>query len=416
MYANSEGEFFASRPETPEEREVYDYVRYLARQDSPDKAIDDFYRMLFQGNTYPVAEASEALAQILHKSDADKVAPYFINRCFYTIGNLWQLDTTRHHALRSLITRAEKMPMKAPNDRIVKELLRYVRKYVQSDLYVALKRQMHLLQDEAAGTQSIGSQLFGEHFKDYFFIYESAATTRDIPAQHRQTIRTSRQQRALALGQEVRQYWEQLKDPGKPAFPNPTRIPNAEMKQVIWSYQPERENSYQAQAIAFNQQQQESLPTMGAFKDQFHQYVLAPLIEVDSKYARNKFSHLVRETMAPCGNDTAPLNDISINLICQRFLQLFVSNTIENPKPGVLYFQNLLENVGHQAVTAALLKIVLFRRVIRSWFEDRFSILFHLWEHTCSDVNGWLVQAFEHMNVALALNASWVGYIDEVAV
>ncbi|MEM9806655.1 MAG: hypothetical protein AAF959_15390, partial [Cyanobacteria bacterium P01_D01_bin.56] len=63
---------------------------------------------------------------------------------------------------------------------------------------------------------------------------------------------------------------------------------------------------------------------------------------------------------------------------------------------------------------AVLLKIVLFRRTIRSWFEDRFGILFHIQESYALERVKWLVESFEYMNVALALNAPWVNYMPRV--
>ena len=54
-------------------------------------------------------------------------------------------------------------------------------------------------------------------------------------------------------------------------------------------------------------------------------------------------------------------------------------------------------------------------QTIRSWFEDRFGILFHVRETCPLDKVSWLVDSFEYMNVALALNAPWINYMPRPA-
>ena len=103
MYLDDFGEFFSNRPEKPEEIEVYDYIRQLARRPSSE-AIEAFYQFFFQGHSYPQQQVRAALKCIVMAPDADSHFKYVINRCFYTIGNLWRLDVTRHTALRELIT------------------------------------------------------------------------------------------------------------------------------------------------------------------------------------------------------------------------------------------------------------------------------------------------------------------------
>lgn len=403
MYISDRGQFFANRPETEDERVIYRYIRQIAQKASSQDAIEDFYRFLFQGNTHPEQAVRISLEAVLNTPEANRIVPYIINRCFYTIGNLWRIDQTRHSALRELISRLDNVPGQVPNDQTVKRLRQYVRAYVQSEeLYRPLNRQLHLLE-----TLTVQSDCLESYFTDYFFIHESGAVTRDIPVEYRNEIRQQRQQQAMILNQQLNNYWQASQISGQLRLPNPTRIPDVELKQTIQTFHPQRSGSYRQLARDF-ENDYARLEDMGSFRDSFHQYLMEPLVSADARYANNRFSHLVKDTMRPFGQDQAPLSDISITHMCSRLLQLFVSNTID--KPETAHFQNLIKQVGHRAVIAVLLKIVLFRRTVRAWFENRFGILFHIWESVKAEKIPWLIQAFEHANVALALNFEHLYY------
>ncbi|MFG6095216.1 hypothetical protein SPB21_08190 [Leptothoe sp. ISB3NOV94-8A] len=408
MYSNN-GEFFASRPATRAEREVYGYVRQLSRIEDAQQAIDAFYGLLFKASvTLPELDSNSvrhALLHILESPEANKILPYVINRCFYTIGNIWRMDTSRHSALRTLILRASAVPEKRPRDRRVRQLVNAMDAYVKNgSLYVPLQRQMHLLCDLP---QEEDCTSFANCFKDYFFIYESAAVTRDIPLHHRKSIQLQRKHQAQHFNKRLNNYWHDYQQGLNPV--NPTRLSDDDLRNAIWAFLPGRDGSYLKQACQFDEFYR-SRQKREDFLTHFHGYVMEPFVEANSRFKNNRFSSSVRTTLVESlGTDTAPITDASITYMCSRLLKILVCNTLEHPDIG--QFKHLIKTVGHQALTAVLLKIVLFKRTVRSWFEDRFGILFHKWESSSLDSIGWLVQSFEYMNVALALNAPWVNYV-----
>ncbi|MEM6252739.1 MAG: hypothetical protein AAF821_07445 [Cyanobacteria bacterium P01_D01_bin.156] len=417
MYSNA-GEFFANRPVTRAEREVYSYVRCLSRLKDSKLATDAFYSLFFQGTVsctefefteFDPRSVRNALMNILDSPEADKILPYVINRCFYTIGNPWRMEAHRHADLRFLVERATHLPERQPTGRQVKQLVKAMADYANSEhLYVPLQRQMRLLNDEVE--EKVVT--FGDCFKDYFFIYESVAATRDIPVRQRESIQLQRQKKAQQLNQQLTHYWQAQRQGNLDQAVNPSRLEHRKLREAIGLYHPQRRNGYRHQAQIFEGGVTQ-FRTTGDFVEPFYKYVMEPLVHVDERYQNNRFSKLVKEVLvSSAGQTTTPLTDISITQMCTRLLKLLVSNTIERPE--MAHFKRLVETVGAKVVTAVLLKLVLFRRTIRSWFEDRFGILFHIQESCTLDRVGWLVESFEYMNVALALNAPWVNYTPRV--
>lgn len=408
MYS-SDGEFFANRQATREEREVYSYIRCLARLENSEQAIDGFYSLLFSGVvTRPEFDSKavrRALVTILDAPDANDILPYVINRCFYTIGNPWRLENHRHSALRTLVSRASQLPEQKPKGRHGRRLYDAMQAYATNEtLYVPLQRQMHLLSDKVV-EESVS---FGDCFGDYFFIYESAAATRDIPLHHRKSIQLQRQKKAQQLHQQLNEYWQASRQGTHGQLINPTRLDHNQLREAIGTFHPQRKGGYRHQAQTFETSISD-FRTTGDFVDPFYDYIMEPLLQVDERYGSNRFSKIVKDVLLDAsGKSQTPLTGISINQMCTRLLKLLVSNTVERPE--MAHFKKLVTTVGAKAVTAILLKIVLFRRTIRSWFEDRFGILFHIQEACALDKISWLVESFEYMNVALALNAPWINY------
>ena len=145
---------------------------------------------------------------------------------------------------------------------------------------------------------------------------------------------------------------------------------------------------------------------MADFREQLHTYVMAPLIQTDTAYGNSRVSRLMRTTIEQVGAPEARYSATLEVRTCTQLLKQLVCNTLDNPQTS--HLKHFIDKVGHHLATVVLLKLVLFRRRIQPWFEDRFGILFHTWERAQTETIPWVVQAFEYMNVALALNLNRV--------
>jgi hypothetical protein len=402
------GKSFADRPETAAETALYHYIRELAGKSS-QVAIDDYYRLLFHANAYPKQQVRDAIEEIINAPDADETAKYVINRCFYTIGNLWRLDSKRRGALRDLVARLEAVPASASNDPTTRRLRRYLHGYVESELYKPLKRQMRLL-DETTDEQydSSQNQLFGDDLKHLFFIQESVTITGDVPLSYRSSIRQKQAQIAQDTRVRISRYLASRRISPLEQVMNPTQILDSEVERAIHLYRPDRFNSCRSQARNFDQRYQ-SLQTIGELKQEICNYVLSPLIEANPKFGSNSFAHRFQRLLTTVDfSDAMPVCDMATTTILQRILQHLVIWDLDHQPEE---FKNMICSVGYSPVTMVLLRIVLFWKRLRGWLEDRFGILFHLNEDKRKRDIEWVVQAFEHMNLALALNAKWLGYL-----
>jgi hypothetical protein len=402
---NQEALDFARHRETAEEIELYHYVQQLAREPFDD-AKKSFYRLLFDANTYPDQGTRRALEKIISGAEFSRTGKYVINRCFYTIGNPWLQKNTHHDALKELISCADRKPPSLAMDKYARVWRKQLDDYFASDLYRALKRQMYLLQDSPDSTLKQDNEKFGAALKRYHFIHEVVTVTEDIPKRLRDSIYQARLRGVMTLNQQLREFaksWE-----SSHTASNPTWIPDMELGSAIWNYRPDRENSLLLQAKDFFQDYQRCR-TLKQMRQAFSAYIREPLVEADSRYQKGGFIYRLEQVLQQGGADDMAINLVSVTTICQRILQFLIVKDFYRNVPVEL--DKMIDRVGHQVTTTVLLRIVLFWRRICPWLESRFGILFHSFENHLKSEIDWVVQAFEHMNVALALNHYQIGHV-----
>ena len=404
MYLDNQEAFeFGRRQETSEEIELYDYVRRLAGKPS-SQAQADFYRLLFDANTYPNKDVLAALHHIIDTPEFASTGKYVINRCFYTVGNLWLQDTTRRTALKELIMQAEVRQPSQPMDRYTRAWREQFENYAISNLYVALQHQMRLLAEDIPEKQEDAK--FSSNLKHLHFIQESVTVTEDIPKNLSAGIRQLRAKNIKLLHQQLNHYANGDQNRNGTPLVNPTGLSDNTLKESIGQYRPDRENSIYSQANDFLQ----NVPcrNLRQLRQELSWYIREPLAAKDERYKKGSFVQRLDKVLQQGDDDDMVVNAVSVTTILQRVMQFLVVKDIRLNNPVEL--KNLIDKVGHQVVTTVLLRLVLFWRRICPWLESRFGILFHVYEHQRKcDINP-IVLAFEHVNVALALNYQQVGY------
>ena len=300
-----------------------------------------------------------------------------------------------------------------PNDPTIRRLHRHLQAYVSSDLYLPLKRQMQLIEKEDIEPLQSEEDTFGKDLKRFFFLHEAVGTTKDIPLSYRNSIRRQQTQTASDTRQRIGSYLaSHRQNTQQKPLPNPTLIPDAEIFQAIAAYRPDRPNSCRSEAHKFEEHYR-SLRTVGELKREMREYVLVPLIEVKSSYANNSFTHRFQKMLDGLNDDgfnnAMPNTAVTTTNLCRRILKHLVVEDIHHV--GAAEFKGMICHVGCQAVTNVLLRVVMFWKRMRSCLEERFGILFHTYERARQSEFPLLVQAFEHMNLALVLNAKWLGYL-----
>jgi hypothetical protein len=406
MYLDSrEASEFGRHRESAEEIELYDYVRQIVKQ--PDReAIDKFYKLLLEAITYPEQSVQEALKKIVLSPEFEQTGKYVINRCFYTVGNPLLQIPARHATLYEIISCADRTrPQALEKWKITWQ--KQLENYFASDLYLALKRQMRLLEDSPDFDPLSEDGTFGKALKRYPFVHEAVAVTEDVPQSLRAGIRQARVESLIRLNQQLNTYVNHDAKSSDKTVLNPTWIPDAELEQAFSKYRPDQEKSLLIQSSDFFHESQ-TFVNLGQLRQAFSSYLREPLVEANSQYKSGGFLYRLNPFLQQGGDDEKPVNAVSISIICQRVLQFLIVRDIQHSSHAEL--KNLIQKVGHEVVTAMLLRIVLFCRRVCPWLESRFGILLHIYEDKPKREIDWVVQAFEHMNVALALNYQPLGY------
>ncbi|NER79534.1 MAG: hypothetical protein F6K42_08105, partial [Leptolyngbya sp. SIO1D8] len=398
-------EFGRRIEELPEERILYDYVQAIARRMPHESAIDDFYRLLFDGNSYPKQDAKQALKQILDSPQSAQTGKFVLNRLFYIMGNTSVHDPHKQEALFEVITRIAKKPppLNAQNP-FVKKLRKLAYDYVASDLYLALQWQMKLLRAEH--TEQVVAELdrpLGNRVRGFFFLQEALATTRDIPASKRIGIRKLQAQQARALDKKLLAL---VRNPNQidQAFVNSMSLSYQEIRASVDVYRP-KQNRPSIDQEAHNFYDEVRKQNLGYLRQKLFRFLLEPLAEADARFNPDSHGHFqaaLKDCLKKGLADKMSFNQVEVTRIGENLLKFLITKSLKQPSSP--YFQQLLRKAGHMAVTKMLLRLTLFFPKLRFCLSERFAILFHVHQkHRQNDQKvNWLVRALDHLNIGLA--------------
>lgn len=394
MNISASAEFFAHRPETADEQRVYSYVRELVAAPSVE-AIERYLAFALHGIVSQPA-VKEAWKRIITAPEATDTHPYILNRCCYTLCNPWRSDVQRHADIQQVILGLGNLPERRPQDPFVRRLQDLDRKFLETEQYATLKRQLVLT--SVGSGQSSGHKVLGDELAHFVFLHEVMTTTKDVAPEQRESIRQGQQQAFAVLRQALLTYRETRQAQQRV---NPTHLSNQDLTGAIKDYWPTRVNSYRQQAAGF-EQERKTWRSMRAFNQAFAAYILDTLATVDSRYASNSFSQRLRQVIDQAVDPTLQIAQTLIVQVCRRVLDFIVGEDVKQWHLGD--FSRLIGDVGYTTLMGVLLKIILFCRTFRTWLAERFGLLFHQNEQVAMDQVPLLVNTLEHFNIALALN------------
>lgn len=402
--------------ESPEERILYSYVQGIARHMPHKQAIDDFYRLLFDGNSYPEQDVSQALYQILDSPEFAQTGKFVFNRLFHIMGNGSVYDPNKQEALHEVITRiARQLPSLNIKNRNVRKLRQLAHDYVESDLYLALQWQMRLLRDEEqeADAPEVG-KLLKTKFKELFFLQEALATTCDIPPNRRKGIRRAQATQAGSLEERLLTFANNSSQ-ADTEWLDSLSLSCEEVRLSVETYRPQSQKGTSIGQEAHEFYQEVQNRNLGYLRKRLFLFLLQPLAEASQKYtpdARGYFQFELKQCLAKGLGDDLSFNHMAVTKIGKNLLDFLVVKSLRQHSSP--HFQRLLRHVGHMAVTKMLLRLVLFFPKLRFWLSERFAILFHVHKNKYkSDQKiAWLVRALDHLNIGLALNRKQLGYFE----
>lgn len=415
-----------------EEQQLYDHLLQLVQAELPAQLIGRFRALFVDGVGYPDAEVAAALDRIASSKSADQEFQYVLNRCCHILINRWQTRPQLQAAIPELISVFESAPNRQVTEysrsRSVRRLRELVRKFVESEQYVVLRRLAQVMAQNETGTLA-GSEPLGSLIRRYPYLYEHCLLSEGSTYEHQQAVKQiqARAQRQYEIDlshyvtYQVRrsqianstslQAANRVLEPVK----NPTLLSDRELCTAIKQFagRSQSSSSYRdlAQRFLTHSSQTQSFHS---FKDDLYEYIVS---SVDPEYGKRQFNNQLytqlRSTLPE--SDAQRVNDFLVVRTCSQLLNFLV---VESPqKPQHYVFVDLISNIGPTLATGLLLKIVLICRKVKPYLEKRFSILFNHYEASSRDAVQWLVQAMENLNVALSTNFSTIdlSFINQIA-
>jgi hypothetical protein len=412
-----------ARPVEQEEQQLYDHLLHLVQSEMPSQLVNRFRALFIDGTGYPDAEIATALDKIAATKLADQEFRFVLNRCCHILINRWQARPQHQTYIPALVDLFEAIPSRSAKDysrsRSSRRIRELARDFVDTEQYLTLCRLAQVISQSADQAALVpDNEPLGSLIQRYPYLYDHCLLTDGSTHEQQQTIRQIRaraqRQYEIDLSQFVtyqvrRSQFSRSNLPDaasrvlQPAK-NPTLLTDQELCTALKHFAGKSQGAYTyrdlAQCFLTHTTQTQSF---GSFKDDFYQYITA---SVDPEYGRRQFNnqlHSQLKNMLPESNSQR-LNDFLLVRTCSQLLNFLVVES--NQSPNHFVFVDLIANLGPALTTGLLLKIVLICRKVKPHLEKRFSILFNHYEESKRDAVNWLVQAMEHLNLALSTNFS----------
>ena len=405
-----------------EEQQLYDHLLELVQSETPAQLVQRFRTLFIEGSSYSDPDIAAAINKLATSKDADQEFRFVLNRCCHILINRWQARPQYQSYIPTLVDLFESPPSRSnksfTSSRSARRLRELVREFVGTEQYLTLHRLAQVMEQSSEANISTDAEPLGTLIRRYPYLYEHCLLAEGSTYEQQQTIQQlrSRAQRQyeIDLSQfvtyQVRR--AQLSRSNAPESAkhvlqqpkNPTLLSDRQLCIALKHFAGKSQGSYTyrdlAQCFLTHTAQ---APSFKAFKDDLYQYLTA---SVEQGYGKRQFNHQLYTQLSSTlpESNSQKLNDFLLVRTCSQLLNFLVVESAQNPNHFV--FVDLISNIGPAIATGLLLKIVLICRKVKPHLEKRFFILFNHYEASKREAVQWLIQAMEHLNLALSTNFS----------
>lgn len=405
---------YSNRPPASLEESIYQYLQHWRQQEPPEALLERFRYLIVDGGSYPDNTAARALSTLAKEPTAEREFKYVLNRCCYTLINLWYGQPREHWAISELIGLFDQ-DFPPANTLEVQRLRGLVKTFVASDQYAALGRLRQIFSEPRRGMAARGAveeQPLGNRISQYPFLYDGSLLTKDSDQEQAKNVGDLRRKAELDLALRLARYHGSFGNGGQDTkITNPTLLSTAEFQQAMGYYTGKVDGHRTQKDLArWFATYSKTARSFGSFKDEFVDYLMGPIAASEPKYSGNHFTRTLRQHLYDTlpQFDNQPINDFILVETCRQVLNFLVVDAPQ--KPVFRRYCHLIEDIGHTLTMGLLLRIVLFCSKAKPWLERRFSILFNLHERRLCKEVPWLVTSLEHANLALITNFTDIGY------
>ena len=411
-----------TRQVAAEEQQLYDHLLNLVQAETPSQLVQHFRSLFIDGSGYPSPEITQVVDRVILGKNADQEFRFILNRCCHILINRWQARPQHQAFIPELVglfaTPPARTGAELTRSRSVRRLRDLVREFTASEQYVTLRRLAQVIEQNTDPVLPLGSETLGTLIQRYPYLYDHCLMAEGGTYEQQQTIRQLRARAQRQYEVDLSQYVtyqvrrSQLKryqassssHRGLQPAKNPTLLSDRELcvalKHFVGKSQGARSYRDVAQCFLTHSAQTASFQ---AFKDDLYQYITTSVTPDYGKQQFNNQLHAHLNGILPESNHQK-LNDFLMVRTCSQLLNFLIVESPQNPNHFL--FVDLISNLGPALATGLLLKIVLICRKVKPHLEKRFSILFNHYETCQHSAVRWLVQAMEHLNLALSTNFS----------
>lgn len=403
-----------------QEQLIYDHLLSYVRESSPEEIINRFRALFIEGN-YPEYEIKAALDQLAAVKKADQEFKFILNRCCHIPINHWRRQPQLQGAIPELVGLFENYPQgNSPGSSTARISMRRLRPLVQdfinSEQYLTLSRLAQVFSQTAEVNEKGGDQPLGGLISRYPYLYAHCMLGEESNYEQQQTVRQVQTERQRKFEVDLSQYVtyqvrrsqlarkyppEKVARILKPQ-PNPTLLSDREMVVALKQFVGKVEGPYTHRDLAQSfLTQTTQTKSYEAYKHDLYEYLTG---SIDPGYGQRKFNRQLCDLLKNSipTSDGQKLSDFLVVRTCSQLLNFLVVES--GPSPNHFVFVDLIANNGPARTVGLLLKIVLICRKVKPYLEKRLALLYNHYESCTRDTVQWLIEAFEHVNLALSIN------------
>ncbi len=389
---------------SPAEQHLYRHWLQLSQVETPAQLITRFHTLFVVGNGYPDPSIQATIEELACSRTATVDFNFVLNRCCYILVNRWLVHPRLQSSIPALIAVFDSCSA-PPVARSIRGLRDLTKRFAHSEQFAILKRLAEMVQQETeAGTQE---KPLADYMRRYPYLYTHCLLTKHNSKDQLQSVRRLQVQVQRQFEVDLSHYMTHrlLRSPTGLQAPikNPTLLSDQDLCLALKQFVCKVDGQYTQRDLA---QQFLTYSSQTAsyrvFKEDLFSYLTSAIAP---EYGKQQFyDRLYTElkNTLPRHNEQK-LDEFLLLRTCSKLLNFLVVESPQKPQHFVLL--DLINNVGTTFSINLLLKIALLSHKVRPHLEKRFSILFHHYgSHTKENGAGWLIEALETLNVALATN------------
>lgn len=392
---------------------VYTYISSLAQHSCSETAVAYFYQLMWDCLAPENTAIKGALTVVVDDEQfKQEQGLNFLNRSYYTICNPWHLDNQKMPYLKHIIDRLDSAPENHAINDITQDLRKQWMNFSKGEYGDCLRRQMRLggyesFQEETREFRGV----LADYLPDYFCLYRSVTRTPDIEQLEQEHSHPDYSGTATKQINRLRETYDavyeyrNLRQQGVTSVKHPSRLELAEFERGLDFYYPDRNDSFKSKSrtICHKKRRYEKY---GRYRPQIKEYLMESMESFPTR-TKSKLAESIDRVLVKF-DDQIFMDPITAQSLFLRLLDSVLLPDLNTS--NIWRLERFVGDAGSMNFTGMLLSLVLACPMIRFKLEKKLGYLYRKFENELLTGVQWVVDLFEHINLALVMNARKIGY------